>query len=36
MIGLLVTGSHNFASGTAPEGFNRSFWRRILDWILGR
>jgi len=36
MIGLLVTGSHGFASGTSPQGPARSFWKRIFDWFLGR
>jgi hypothetical protein len=36
MIGLLVTGSHNFASGTAPEAPHRRFWQRVFDWLLGR
>ncbi|NIK87684.1 hypothetical protein FHS83_001002 [Rhizomicrobium palustre] len=36
MIGLLVTGSHGFASGTAPLAPPRSFWRRVIDWLMGR
>lgn len=36
MMGLLVTGSHIYASGTAPQAPARKFWRRIADWFLGR
>jgi hypothetical protein len=36
MIGLLVSGSHAFAEGTAVRLPRPRFWRRLLDWFLGR
>ncbi len=36
MIGLLVSGSHTYAEGTAPRAPRPRFWRRVLDWLLGR
>lgn len=36
MIGLLVTGSRGFVSGTSSQAPARSFWHRLVDWFLGR
>jgi hypothetical protein len=36
MIGLLVTGSHSFASETTLQTPPRGFWRRVADWLMGR
>jgi hypothetical protein len=35
MIGLLVTGSHGFATGTLPKTPSPRFWRRVMYWFLG-
>ena len=35
MIGLYVTGSNALAD-TAPHLPRPHFWRRLLDWLLGR
>jgi hypothetical protein len=34
MIGLLVSGA--IAESTAPQAPRAHFWRRVLDWLLGR
>ena len=36
MIGLYVTGSHAYADGTVPHLPRPGFWRRLMDWFLGR
>lgn len=36
MIGLLVSGSHAFTQGIAPQLPRARFWRRVLDWLMGR
>lgn len=36
MIGLLVSGSHAYTDGTAAALPRPGFWRRLMDWFLGR
>lgn len=36
MIGLLVTGSNAYTDGARISAPGRGFWRRLMDWFLGR
>lgn len=36
MIGLLVSGSNAYAEATAAHGPRPRFWRRVMNWFLGR
>jgi len=36
MMGLLVTGSHGFASGTTAVVERPKWWRRLIAWLRGR
>jgi hypothetical protein len=36
MMGLLVTGSHGFATGTTAIVARPNWWRCLIAWLLGR